>query len=120
MAEKAYQSEEGRGRGENEKANSISIRGMQFAYPGQHPLFYEFNLNISPGSRCLLVGSNGSGKTTLLKIMAGKHMAGGRDVKRVINGLAFHDTQLVCSGDLASLGGSWSKTVGSAVSSVSF
>ncbi|KAJ6931356.1 ABC transporter I family member 19-like isoform X2 [Populus alba x Populus x berolinensis] len=112
MAEKASQSEEGggRGRGENEKANSISIRGMQFAYPGQHPLFYEFNLNISPGSRCLLVGSNGSGK----------HMAGGRDVVRVINGSAFHDTQLVCRGDLAYLGGSWSKTVGSAVSSVSF
>lgn len=87
---------------------------MQFAYAGQHPLFYDFNLNISPGSRCLLVGANGSGKTTLLKIMAGKHMVGGKDVVRVINGSAFHDTQLVCSGDLAYLGGSWSKTVGSA------
>eukprot|EP00258_Populus_trichocarpa_P040833 XP_024456852.1 ABC transporter I family member 19 isoform X2 [Populus trichocarpa] len=105
MAEKASQSEGGGGGGgENEKANSISICGMQFAYPGQHPLFYEFNLNISPGSRCLLVGANGSGK----------HMVGGRDVVRVINGSAFHDTQLVCSGDLAYLGGSWSKTVGSA------
>jgi len=41
-------------------------------------------------------------------------MVGGRDVVRVINGSAFHDTQLVCSGDLAYLGGSWSKTVGSA------
>ncbi|KAL9395669.1 hypothetical protein Peur_009922 [Populus x canadensis] len=111
MAEKASQSIE---KGENEKANSISICGMQFAYAGQHPLFYDFNLNISPGSRCLLVGANGSGKTTLLKIMAGKHMVGGKDVVRVINGSAFHDTQLVCSGDLAYLGGSWSKTVGSA------
>ncbi|XP_061968135.1 ABC transporter I family member 19 isoform X2 [Populus nigra] len=46
--------------------------------------------------------------------MAGKHMVGGKDVVRVINGSAFHDTQLVCSGDLAYLGGSWSKTVGSA------
>ncbi|KAL3603451.1 hypothetical protein D5086_004310 [Populus alba] len=113
MAEKASQSIEKEG-GENEKANSISICGMQFAYAGQHPLFYDFNLNISPGSRCLLVGANGSGKTTLLKIMAGKHMVGGKDVVRVINGSAFHDTQLVCSGDLAYLGGSWSKTVGSA------
>lgn len=57
-----------------------------------------------------------AGKTTLLKILAGKHMVGGRDVVQVLNGSAFHDTQLVCSGDLAYLGGSWSKTVSSAVS----
>ncbi|KAF9609820.1 hypothetical protein IFM89_018674 [Coptis chinensis] len=56
-----------------------------------------------------------AGKTTLLKILAGKHMVGGRDVEmRVLDCSAFHDTQLVCSGDLAYLGGSWSKTVGSA------
>lgn len=66
----------------------------------------------------LLIGNffQFAGKTTLLKILAGKHMVGGRDVVRVLNGSAFHDTQLVCSGDLAYLGGSWSKTVGSAVS----
>lgn len=95
-------------------SSSISVRGMQFAYEGQPPLFYEFNLDISPGSRCLLVGANGSGKTTLLRILAGKHMVGGRDVVRVLNRSSFHDTQLVCGGELAYLGGSWSKTVGSA------
>lgn len=57
-----------------------------------------------------------AGKTTLLRIMAGKHMVGGRDVVQVLSRSAFHDTQLVCGGDLAYLGGSWSKTVGSAVS----
>ncbi|EOY19579.1 P-loop containing nucleoside triphosphate hydrolases superfamily protein [Theobroma cacao] len=41
-------------------------------------------------------------------------MVGGRDVVRVLNRSAFHDTQLVCSGDLTYLGGSWSKTIGSA------
>ncbi|XP_020425994.1 ABC transporter I family member 19 isoform X2 [Prunus persica] len=41
-------------------------------------------------------------------------MVGGRDVVRVLNCSAFHDTHLVCSGDLAYLGGSWSKSVGSA------
>lgn len=56
------------------------------------------------------------GKTTLLKIMAGKHMVGGKNVVQVLNRSAFHDTQLVCSGDLSYLGGSWSKTAGSAVS----
>jgi len=68
MAEKASRSIE-KGGGENEKANSISICGMQFAYAGQHPLFYDFNLNISPGSRCLLVGANGSGKSKLSLIL---------------------------------------------------
>ncbi|KAK6940646.1 ABC transporter-like, ATP-binding domain [Dillenia turbinata] len=100
---------------ENESSNhSIRVQGMQFAYEAQNPLFVDFNLNISPGSRCLLVGANGSGKTTLLKILAGKHMVGGRNVVTVLNRSAFHDTQLVCSGDLAYLGGSWSKNVGSA------
>ncbi|QCE06708.1 CCR4-NOT complex subunit CAF16 [Vigna unguiculata] len=98
-----------------EDSPGIRVRGMQFSYETQQPpLFLDFNLNIEPGSRCLLVGANGSGKTTLLKILAGKHMVGGRDVVRVLNGSAFHDTQLVCSGDLAYLGGSWSKNVGSA------
>ncbi|RDX94039.1 ABC transporter I family member 19 [Mucuna pruriens] len=100
---------------EEEDSRGIRVRAMQFSYDVQQPpLFLDFNLNVSPGSRCLLVGANGSGKTTLLKILAGKHMVGGRDVVRVLNGSAFHDTQLVCSGDLAYLGGSWSKNVGSA------
>ncbi|WCJ38301.1 ABC transporter I family member 21 [Euphorbia peplus] len=99
---------------ENEKGNSINVSAMQFGYEVQTPIFSNFNLNISPGSRCLLVGANGSGKTTLLKILAGKHMVGGKDVVQVLNRSAFHDTKLVCDGDLAYLGGSWSKTVGSA------
>jgi CCR4-NOT complex subunit CAF16 len=41
-------------------------------------------------------------------------MVGGRDVVRVLNCSAFHDTHLVCSGDLSYLGGSWTKTVSSA------
>ena len=45
-------------------------------------------------------------------------MVGGRDVVRVLNLSAFHDTNLVCGGDLAYLGDSWSKNVGSAVSSL--
>ncbi|CAO2820590.1 unnamed protein product [Amaranthus hypochondriacus] len=98
----------------HENGSSIKVQAMQFAYPGQSPIFADFSLQIAPGSRCLLVGANGSGKTTLLKILAGKHMVGGRDVVQVLNSSAFHDTHLVCSGDLAYLGGSWSKTVSSA------
>ncbi|KAF8401914.1 hypothetical protein HHK36_012865 [Tetracentron sinense] len=100
--------------GKEENSSSIEVSGLHFAYEGQPPFFANFNLEISPGSRCLLIGANGSGKTTLLKILGGKHMVGGRDVVRVLNCSAFHDTQLVCNGDLAYLGGSWSKTVGCA------
>ncbi|CAI9107608.1 OLC1v1007003C1 [Oldenlandia corymbosa var. corymbosa] len=96
------------------ESSSVQVNGMQFGYDIQTPLFFDFTINISSGSRCLLVGSNGSGKTTLLKILAGKHMVGGRDVVRVLNLSAFHDTNLVCGGDLAYLGDSWSRTVGSA------
>lgn len=97
-----------------EEFSGIQVTGMQFCYDLQFPVFFDFNIKILPGSRCLLVGANGSGKTTLLRILAGKHMVGGRDVVRVLNCSAFHDTSLVCSGDLAYLGDSWSKTVGSA------
>ncbi|KAH6813646.1 P-loop containing nucleoside triphosphate hydrolases superfamily protein [Perilla frutescens var. frutescens] len=96
------------------KSHSIEVSGLQFSYEANSPIFFDFSLKISPGSRCLLVGANGSGKTTLLRILAGKHMVGGRDVVRVLNCSAFHDTSLVCGGDLAYLGESWSKSVGSA------
>ncbi|KAK9146404.1 hypothetical protein Sjap_006307 [Stephania japonica] len=62
---------------------SIEVSAMQFSYESHSPLFLNFNLNVSPGSRCLLVGANGAGKTTLLKILAGKHLVGGRDVGEV-------------------------------------
>ncbi|KAK4049789.1 CCR4-NOT regulatory complex component [Microbotryomycetes sp. JL201] len=32
------------------------------------------DLNLAPGSRCILVGANGAGKSTLLQILAGKKM----------------------------------------------
>ncbi|BFG42937.1 hypothetical protein CerSpe_292110 [Prunus speciosa] len=114
MAGRVSETSNPRAEGEGETSSGIRVHGMQFSYDAQPPLFCDFNLNIAPGSRCLLVGANGSGKTTLLKILAGKQMVGGRDVVRVLNCSAFHDTHLVCSGDLAYLGGSWSKTVGSA------
>lgn len=98
----------------DEEGNSVEVCGLQFCYPGQSPFIANFNLHLKPGSRCLLVGANGSGKTTVLKILAGRHMVGGTDVVRVLGRSAFHDTSLVCSGQLAYLGGSWSKTVGCA------
>lgn len=43
-------------------AGGIQVSGMQFSYDGQPPLFVQFDLEVSPGSRCLLIGANGSGK----------------------------------------------------------
>ena len=42
-------------------SSSIQVSGLHFAYEGQCPFIVDFNLNISSGSRCLLVGANGSG-----------------------------------------------------------
>lgn len=46
---------------ESETSSSIQVSGLHFAYEGQSPFIVDFNLNISSGSRCLLVGANGSG-----------------------------------------------------------
>lgn len=46
---------------EEEEVKGIRVKGMQFGYDFRNPIFLDFNLNISPGSRCLLVGANGSG-----------------------------------------------------------
>ncbi|GJP36498.1 hypothetical protein CLOM_g3060 [Closterium sp. NIES-68] len=93
---------------------AVEVTSMQFAYPGEPPLISKFNLKLPRGSRCLLIGANGAGKTTLLRVLAGKHMVGGKDVVRVLGRSAFHDTSLSCDGSLAYLGGSWSKSVGCA------
>ncbi|CAI7812305.1 unnamed protein product [Closterium sp. NIES-53] len=95
---------------------AVEVTSMQFAYPGEPPLISKFNLTLPRGSRCLLIGANGAGKTTLLRVLAGKHMVGGKDVVKVLGRSAFHDTALSCDGSLAYLGGSWSKSVGCATS----
>ncbi|KAL2613626.1 hypothetical protein R1flu_025318 [Riccia fluitans] len=62
---------------------SLEVTAMNFAYPGKPPFISNFNLSLQPGSCCLLIGANGAGKTTLLRILAGKHMVGGRDVGEI-------------------------------------
>eukprot|EP00897_Mesotaenium_endlicherianum_P011019 jgi/Mesen1/9946/ME000071S09370 len=97
-----------------EESPAVYVNTLQYAYPGQKAFISGFTLKLEAGSRCLLIGANGAGKTTLLKILAGKHMVGGKDVVRVLGRSAFHDTALTCDGSLGYLGGSWSRSVGSA------
>jgi len=60
--------EAGGGDGDGGERDSVRVCGMQFAYEGQPPLFLDFNLSVSPGSRCLLLGANGSGSFVVVSI----------------------------------------------------
>lgn len=65
-----------------EDSPGIRVSGMQFSYEAQQPpLFLDFNLNVKPGSRCLLVGANGSGNLTILVTVIIIFVVGG-DVTR--------------------------------------
>lgn len=75
------------------------------------------NLQLRPGSRCLLLGANGAGKTTLLKIIGGKHMVDEKAVT-VLGGSPFHHTQITTSGDLSYVGGNWTRDIAFAGNSV--
>ncbi|MCI1970299.1 MAG: ATP-binding cassette domain-containing protein [[Lactobacillus] timonensis] len=47
----------------------ITIRHLNFAYPGQSPLFTNCQLDIDSRWKLGLLGRNGRGKTTLMKIL---------------------------------------------------
>jgi CCR4-NOT complex subunit CAF16 len=74
-------------------------------------------LKLPQGSRCLLIGANGAGKTTLLKIIAGKHMVG-REQVVVLGASPFHHTELTTSGELAYVGGNWTRDIAFAGTSI--
>ena len=57
---------------------AITIRNLNFAYPGQPPLFTDCNLDFNSNWRLGLVGRNGRGKTTLLQILQGRRDYRGR------------------------------------------
>lgn len=75
------------------------------------------SLKLPRGSRCLLIGANGAGKTTLLKIIAGKHMVG-REQVTVLGESPFHHTELTTSGQLAYVGGNWTRDIAFAGTSI--
>ncbi len=65
----------------------------------------------------LLLPGAGAGKSTLLKILGGKHMVAEGAVS-VLGRPPFHDTQLTISGDLAYVGGTWTRDIAFAGTSV--
>ncbi|MDM0014463.1 ATP-binding cassette domain-containing protein [Variovorax sp. J22P168] len=55
---------------EVDAAPLLQVKALQFAYPGEPPLFAGWNAAIGPGLT-LLHGDTGSGKSTLLRLLAG-------------------------------------------------
>jgi CCR4-NOT complex subunit CAF16 len=73
----------------------INVNHLTFQYNGRpSPVLKDLNLQLSRGSRCLLIGANGSGKSTLLRILAGRHLIKPDDAVAVLGRSAFHDTKL--------------------------
>lgn len=78
---------------------AVEIDRLDFAYPQSLPtdearmVLNGFSMQLKPGSRCLLLGANGSGKSTLLKLLAGKHLVSGDNVK-VMGTDPFRDLKL--------------------------
>jgi len=55
----------------NNAAACLDVHNLQFAYPGQPPLFRDLTLTLSAGERVALTGPNGAGKTTLFNVLMG-------------------------------------------------
>ena len=52
--------------------NIIELRNVDFSYLDSEKIYLNLSINLSMGSRIILVGSNGSGKTTFFKLVSGK------------------------------------------------
>lgn len=80
--------------GITEQALHIDVNNLVFAYPGQKPVLQNLNMQLTAGSRCLLIGCNGAGKSTLLRILSGRHLTHPDDAVRILGRSSFHDTRL--------------------------
>jgi CCR4-NOT complex subunit CAF16 len=72
----------------------IDINHLTFAYPGRPAVLKDLNMQLTAGSRCLLIGANGAGKSTLLRILAGRHLIKPDESVRILGKSVFHDTSL--------------------------
>lgn len=52
-------------------AAALTIKGMDFAYPGKALVLKEFNRTINAGEKVGIIGPNGAGKTTLFLLITG-------------------------------------------------
>jgi len=79
---------------------AVLIDNLNFKYPSKSTLdkpktvLHGLNMNLAPGSRCLLIGANGAGKSTLLRVLGGKHMCHPEDACKVLGKDTFRDLSL--------------------------
>ena len=83
--------------------HAVIVKNLTFAFPTSDTIVEDLSLELPKGSRAILCGANGAGKTTLLQILGGKYMVA-QDTVRLLGRPAFHDLQLVSSGDVSFLG----------------
>jgi ATP-binding cassette subfamily B protein len=77
--------------GKSEVLGRITLRDVEFAYPGTHtPVLSDVNLDVVAGQIVALVGPSGSGKTTLCNLIArfydpqvGRIELDGRDLRDI-------------------------------------
>jgi CCR4-NOT complex subunit CAF16 len=72
----------------------IDVNNLTFAYPGKEPVLRGLNMQLTNGSRCLLIGANGAGKSSILRILSGRHLTHPDGAVQVLGRSAFHDTRL--------------------------
>ena len=79
---------------------AIDVTNLNFEYPSSLPdpsarnILNGLNMQLAPGTRCLLLGANGAGKSTLLKVLAGKHLTKPVGAVKVMGTDAFRDLKL--------------------------
>lgn len=60
----------------------LGLHNVNFAYPGQKPLFISCDFGIDLNSRVAIVGPNGVGKSTFLKLLTGDLQPQQGDVRK--------------------------------------
>lgn len=87
----------------------IETKDLTFQYPHNPALGLDhITLQMRPGNRFLLIGPNGAGKSTLLKVLAGKKLVKGGDVRLFgVNPFDLRKNHLLNQKKIVYLGTEW-------------